>query len=439
MMGFSLNRSKALGIIAVLFSLAALGAASPQALQPPRVAYFSWTAKGATAQFYNRLANAEGQFVATAAPVAGAWLSQRLTAQPGERLIIVELQAGAPLRLSGELARMGGFAVLSAPHGGDLHMIDGQDTLYGEELGAKLHSVPEAKEEPALWRELTARAVRPSTLIIDRGFLETHVRQLSGDLPVIIAGRQLVIAERRMDASKEAARTYLRQEYEALGFTVTERTYRGGWGFGTHVNFVAEKAGQDTSRFLLISSHLDSVGNAGADDNGAGTISALAVARALKDQDLKYTLRILAFDEEEIGMVGSKAYAQQLQDEGQLGRMIGDINMEMTGYNAADDGAFHIIDCNENSSAVLSKKFREVAERDVDLRLKFVAACTNRSDHASFWRFNKPAVVLSQNFFGGDGNPCYHKACDKVDRMNFDYMARMTSLLARVTQELLIY
>jgi len=433
-----MNRSKALGMIAVLFSFAALGATGSQALQQQRTAYFSWTPKGATAQFYNRLANAEGQLVATAVPVAGAWSSQKLTAQPGERLIMVELHAGAPLRLPGELARMGGFAVLSEPYGEDLHMINGQNTLYGEELGVKLHTAPVAKEEPVLWRELTAPSVRPSTITIDRGFLETHVRQLSGDLPVTIAGRQVVIAERRMDASKEAARTYLRQEYEALGFTVTERAYRGGWGFGTHVNFVAEKVGQDASRFLLISSHLDSVGNAGADDNGAGTISALAVARALKDQDLKYTLRILAFDEEEIGMVGSAAYAQQLQGEGQLDHMIGDLNMEMTGYNAADDGAFHIIDCNENSSAELSKKFRDVAERDTDLRLKFVSACTNRSDHASFWRFNKPAVVFSQNFFGGDGNPCYHKKCDKVDRMNFDYMARMTSLLARVTQELLL-
>ena len=137
-------------------------------------------------------------------------------------------------------------------------------------------------------------------------------------------------------------------------------------------------------------------------------------------------------------MVGSAAYAQQLRDEGQLDGLIGNINMEMTGYNSANDGAFHIIDCNENTSAELSKKFREVAERDQDLRLRFVSACTNRSDHASFWRFDKPAVVLSQNFFGGDGNPCYHKKCDKVDRMNFDYMTRMTSLLARVTQELLV-
>ena len=430
------------GLLACLLSVTALGSEVPQSAPQPRSAYFSLTNKGAASPFYNRLANNKYWFVASDAPVDGALASQKLSARSGERLVLVELHGVAPARLPGELARMDEFAVLSEPYNEDLHMINGQALLFGEELGAKLHSTPAATGEPSLrspLHDLTSRVVTHlSTLNVERDFLESHVRQLSGDQPVTIAGRRLTITERRQDENKANARAYLRQEYEALGFTVTEKTYRGGWGFGTHVNFVAEKTGADPSRFLLISSHLDSVGNAGADDNGAGTISALAVAKALKDQELRYSLRILAFDEEEIGMVGSAAYAQQLQDEGQLDGLIGDINMEMTGYNSANDGTFHIIDCNENTSAELSKKFREVAERDQDLRLRFVSACTNRSDHASFWRFDKPAVVLSQNFFGGDGNPCYHKKCDKVDRMNFDYMTRMTSLLARVTQELLV-
>ena len=427
------------GLLAGLLSVTALGSEVPQTAPQPRSAYFSLTNKGAALRFYNRLANNKYWFVASDAPVEGALASQKLTARSGERLVLVELHGVAPARLPGELARMDDFAVLSEPYNEDLHMINGQAVLLGEELGAKLHSAPAWTDGLSPLHAMTSRVVTHlSTLSVDQGFLESHVRQLSGDQPVTIAGRRLSITERRQDDNKANARAYLRQEYEALGFTVTERTYRGGWGFGTHVNFVAEKAGADPSRFLLISSHLDSVGNAGADDNGAGTISALAVAKALKDQELRYSLRILAFDEEEIGMVGSAAYAQQLQDEGQLDSMIGNINMEMTGYNSANDGAFHIIDCNENTSAELSKKFREVAERDQDLRLRFVAACTNRSDHASFWRFDKPAVVFSQNFFGGDGNPCYHKKCDKVDRMNFDYMTRMTSLLARVTQELLV-
>ena len=427
------------GLLAGLLSVTALGSEVPQSAPQPRSAYFSLIHKGATARFYNRLASNKYWFVASDAPVDGALASQKLTARSGERLVVVELHGVAPARLPGELARMDDFAVLSEPYHEDLHMINGQAVLFGEELGVKLHSAPASTDGLSPLHDMTSRLVTHlSTLSVERGFLESHVRQLSGDQPVTIAGRRLTITERRQDDNKANARAYLRQEYEALGFTVTEKTYRGGWGFGTHVNFVAEKAGADPSRFLLISSHLDSVGNAGADDNGAGTISALAVAKALKDQELRYSLRILAFDEEEIGMVGSAAYAQQLQDEGQLDGLIGNINMEMTGYNSANDGAFHIIDCNENTSAELSKKFREVAERDQDLSLKFVAACTNRSDHASFWRFDKPAVVLSQNFFGGDGNPCYHKKCDKVDRMNFDYMTRMTSLLARVTQELLV-
>ena len=106
---------------------------------------------------------------------------------------------------------------------------------------------------------------------------------------------------------------------------------------------------------LIVSSHLDSVGNAGADDNGSGTISALAMARALKDTPLKYNLRIVAFDEEELGLVGSEAYAQALAGSGEIDQVVGVINMEMTGYNARGDGSFHIIDCHENTSEQLSR------------------------------------------------------------------------------------
>ena len=50
----------------------------------------------------------------------------------------------------------------------------------------------------------------------------------------------------------------------------------------------------------------------------------------------------------------------------------------------------------------------------------------------------KPAIVVSENFFGGDGNPCYHQSCDKVDKVNFDYMTRLTTALARAVAELVV-
>jgi len=67
---------------------------------------------------------------------------------------------------------------------------------------------------------------------------------------------------------------------------------------------------------------------------------------------------------------------------------------------------------------------------ELGLNLRKVPACTNRSDHASFWRYNKPAIVVSQNFFGGDSTPCYHRTCDRIDMIDFDYMTKITKALS---------
>jgi Zn-dependent M28 family amino/carboxypeptidase len=145
---------------------------------------------------------------------------------------------------------------------------------------------------------------------------------------------------------------------------------------------------------------------------------------------------VVAFDEEEIGLVGSRAYVSSLRSRGELAQLIGAINLEMLAYQSRDDGAFHVIDCEENESDRLAQVFRQIAAADGELGLRPERACTNRSDHASFWRAGIPAVVVSENFFGGDGNPCYHRSCDQFNRINISYLTRMTSLVARAVATL---
>ena len=111
------------------------------------------------------------------------------------------------------------------------------------------------------------------------------------------------------------------------------------------------------------------------------------------------------------------------------------INLEMTGYDSDDNGDFHAIDCNENSSSDLTQLLLTTIGA-MGLPLTKTNACTNRSDHAVFWDYDRPAIVLSQNFFGGDGNPCYHRACDTVTKVNFSYMANLTKAAANAVYQL---
>lgn len=123
--------------------------------------------------------------------------------------------------------------------------------------------------------------------------------------------------------------------------------------------------------------------------------------------------------------------------QGTLDKVVGVLDLEMTGYDSDGDGAFHAIDCNENTSATLTAAIRRVVAQDA-MELEHVAACTNRSDHAAFWRYNRPAIVVSQNFFGGDDDPCYHRACDTIDQVDLPYMTKVTTAVARAAANLAI-
>ncbi|MCM0607106.1 MAG: M28 family peptidase [Xanthomonadaceae bacterium] len=298
----------------------------------------------------------------------------------------------------------------------------------------QVHSHPKHSKYPTDWRtdEDAYESYRPKgkrtyshqpksriLKVYDSVFLKTKLSEFSGALPVKINGKEEYIKERESQAGKKLARAYLRDTLEGFGYKVREQAYSSK---GT--NLIADKEGDNPDQVVIVSAHMDSVGNAGADDDGSGVISAVSIMGALAKEKLKYSLRFVAFDEEEMGLVGSRAYAKSLDTNKE--EVIGVFNLEMTAFNKRKDGAFHVIDCDRDDSVSLTKSIVR-AVKDIKLPLVRTEACTDRSDHASFWDIEVPAVVISQNFFGGDSNPCYHRACDKVsDQLNFEYMSNIT-------------
>jgi hypothetical protein len=272
---------------------------------------------------------------------------------------------------------------------------------------------------------------------IDLEFLREKLSKLSGDLPVNLGGADVNITERHSAAYKAYARQFLTAEYQALGFTVSEHTYATG------VNLLASRAGAD-SKFLVLSAHYDTIRETvpGADDDGSGVIGALATAKALQGCRFDHSLRIIAFDEEENGTVGSRAYVSQLQSSGESADLIGDVQLEMFGYHTKEDGGFLLVDCKSSEGDRPESKFLNDAVLAAVARgalpLEPHAACVSSSDHGAFWSASKPAVVFSEefSFSGANSNPCYHKECDTVSFINFDYFAKMATLSVLVTADL---
>lgn len=365
--------------------------------------------------FYARMTNGNQRLVVT--PVtSGAWVVKKVSLKPSEKLFMAELRTTST-SVENELFHWDRMTVFSA--------------ASEEEANKKLAATGDHSHAIAVSQELitpTSRQtpIETSDVIpgdalpdISAENLQRSLEEFTGARPTTIAGTEITLGERSSATGREKARAWLSERYKALGYSVSEHSYFGG------VNFVAEKPGKHSDQILIVSSHYDTVRTAGADDDGAGTISALMIAEALAEEDNAPTLRFVAFDQEETGLLGSKAYAKAMKNAGEMSRLKGLINLEMTSYDKDDDGAFHSIHCNENDSATLVSVMEQLITQ-AGIALRRVDACTNRSDHAAFWNYDRPAIVISQNFFGGDDNPCYHKACDTTKNVNWNYFHKLT-------------
>ena len=397
-------------------------------LQAQEVLYLAKVPKNSVESYIDRFATQSHQIVITTSPVSAATQQLALVDRPGAALYVVEMHTPSDAPLAGEVARIDMFAVVQIAK-------ESQNETLANFLEEGYH--PTRIHKTTIFRGNTALQRLPLNrqnalldgpdLVVNSQLLAEKLREFSGDTSVVIGGKETRIKERGTSAGKDLARAYLKAAYEALGYKVSFHKYKSLWSSGT--NFVAEKTGTHADRFMIVSSHLDSMKNAGADDNGSGTIAALMIATALKDVALDYSIKFIAFDQEENGLVGSGAYVGDMSSAGQLKEVIGVLNLDVVGYDSDNDGRIHLIDCNENSSSQLAGIATAVLAKK-QLPLTIEPYCTNRSDHASFWKYDVPAILLSENYFKGDPNPCMHKACDTMSNINVDYMTAITQLAA---------
>jgi len=101
--------------------------------------------------------------------------------------------------------------------------------------------------------------------------------------------------------------------FKQLGYTVQLHKYATG------INVVGTLSGTtEPKKQVMVSAHYDHIPNcAGADDNGTGVAGLLETARVLANT-AKYrrTLVVSCWDEEEKGLIGSRAYSQEAKKRG---------------------------------------------------------------------------------------------------------------------------
>lgn len=265
---------------------------------------------------------------------------------------------------------------------------------------------------------------------VDEASIREHLARLTGASPAPVGRREVTISERGSEAGRRAAAEYMESSFEELGVPARILEFESGGLQGFNVE--ATLRGTEGERHLWVTAHLDSVDNAGANDDASGLASILLVAQALEELEPEHTVHFVAFDLEEVGLIGSAQYVENTvsavrEREGERA-IIGALQSDMIGYEV---GAFDAVLGTCGRAGPIDDALSRAAQ-EIRSPIQLREVCLGRSDHEPFWDAGYPAAVLTDGAVY-DGYPCYHKACDTVDKLNVSYLRSMIELTAAAT------
>lgn len=235
------------------------------------------------------------------------------------------------------------------------------------------------------------------------------------------------LTERASVASRDAARAYILAELTALGVPVQRVDYTRAQYTGANVIATLPATGGTDAVPIVVGAHFDSVpAGPGAGDNATGVAIVLAAARFLKDVPVRNRPIIFAlFDQEELGLVGSRAYVAQLMAAGTTLR--GVHVFDMLSYDGDGDRVVELW----SPAPALETLYRAHGPGASTPITKVTFAS---SDHQAFLERGFPATGIGEEFVGGDHTPHYHKATDSVANVSFAHLAVVTYLAFAVLE-----
>ncbi|MEO0947863.1 MAG: M28 family peptidase [Cyanobacteria bacterium J06641_5] len=240
-------------------------------------------------------------------------------------------------------------------------------------------------------------------------------------------------------------REYIREELAQFGSVATHEFQASGQ---THQNLIldlpAAPSESSPQAPILIGAHYDAVpGTPGADDNATGVAVLLELAGYFAASPARSPLRLVAFDLEEYGLLGSQAYAEALRRDRQPLRLM--LSLEMLGYcNPApgsqqyptglkwfypDRGDFIALVGDLRSlfsMRLLQRSFRGIGVPCEMLPVPGrgeIAPVVRRSDHAAFWDCGYRALMVTDTSFLR--NPHYHKSSDTLETLDLGFLTRV--------------
>lgn len=250
-------------------------------------------------------------------------------------------------------------------------------------------------------------------------WLEDYGREVLGKLTgVEEIAPGVTLAARESVTERDATRTYLMAELERWGLDAELHTYSTG---ANVMAVLPPTRGDGTAPMLVVGGHFDGVPETvAAADNGTGTAMVMAIARKLATVEPRdRAIAFVFFDQEEIGLIGSKRYVTKLQTDGTAVAQVH--NFDMISYDGDRDGAAEMWSPSPELEALyqLHADARGIPLRVVDFEF---------SDHQSFLEEGFTAMGMCEEFVSGDSTTHYHQPTDTFDKVDFPYWASIARL-----------
>ncbi|MFF4251003.1 M28 family metallopeptidase [Streptomyces sp. NPDC001663] len=244
-------------------------------------------------------------------------------------------------------------------------------------------------------------------------------------------------------AGYKASLDYVKAKLDAAGFTTTVQQFTSSGRTG--YNLVADWPGGDTNQVVMAGSHLDSVtAGAGINDNGSGSAAILETALAVSRAGYQPTkhLRFAWWGAEELGMVGSRYYVNNLSTANRS-KISGYLNFDMIG--SPNPGYFVYDD-----DPAIEKTFKDYFT-GLGISTEPETEGDGRSDHAPFKNAGVPVGGLfsgadyvktaaqAAKWGGTSGQSfdrCYHSSCDTTANINDTALDRNSDAVAHAVWEL---
>jgi len=253
--------------------------------------------------------------------------------------------------------------------------------------------------------------------------LVKYVRILSGEDSVWVNDSKVLIKHRISNLGNDLAADYIKNKLEEYELEVYDQVYdeKGRNILGIQQGYLYPE------EQYIICAHYDGVPNYGADDNASGVAAVLEAARILSEYETAYTLVYALWDEEEIGLRGSRYYASEAKTNEV--NIKGVLNLDMIAWDSNSDGLMDIHSSDVASSTGLANLLVDINSTYVlDLSPVIYDPGTGQSDHSSFWNEGFGAVLIIEAYYGDDLNDYYHSDKDRITEFNLPYFHEMGKL-----------